>query len=113
MWNVDKKIEQADAAVDVINKAAKSAQSVPIGWMFVIMMGVIITTYTITYKLSEKNADGTIEVLQNELKGCKEERTKMENYFIYKVKELETKVTESDSTLREEAKPFLQKIKRK
>lgn len=107
-------IKNVDDTFETIGKAAKQAQNVPIGYMFIIMICVIAVTWYVSQKSYEER-----------YKDCKKEKEKLENHFIYKQIEsqMETKKLEDslyyfknkwdyiDSILEEKSELLMQKLK--
>lgn len=106
------KIEAAKEAVDVIKDASDSFNKNRSGWaIIVLLLGAGILSYLV-YKVATSDSKGTIGVLQKELEMCKAERIKMENYFIYKVNQLNQTMVEADSTVRTDTETSLKKIEK-
>lgn len=95
---LNEKIESAEKGIDVGEKAARSVQSVPIGWMFVIMMAAISLSGYIVYKAMNKS-----------IENCEVDKDRMMEYFVFKsqrqsdtINTLRDAVIFADSTIREQ-----------
>lgn len=69
----NERLDNIERAADVVGKAAKKAQDVPIGYMFIIMITVIAITWYVSYKS-----------YANRYEDCKAEKRRLEDYFVYK-----------------------------
>ena len=70
---IEDNINNIGKAADVVGKAAKKAQDVPIGYMFIIMITVIAITWYVSYKS-----------YANMYEDCKAEKRRLEDYCGYK-----------------------------
>ena len=104
------KIEAAKEAVEVIKDASDSFNKNRSGWAVILIIVGVIVFGGLVYKIARMDSLQTINVLSRELEVCKNEKIKMENYFIYKVNQLNQTMVEADSTVRTDTEPSLKKI---
>lgn len=107
---MDDKIEQAKKAVKVVSDAADSFNKNRSGWAIVLVLIAVMAYTYLVYKISRADSVQTINVLNRELEVCKSDKIKMENYFIYKVHQLNQTMEAADSTIRTDVQPSLKKI---
>lgn len=105
---IEENINNIDKAADVVGKAARKAQDVPIGYMFIIMITVIAITWYVSYK----SYAGRYE-------DCKAEKRRLEDYFVYKhmrqedtIQYLRGAIETVDSLLKENTNPLINKLRR-
>ena len=102
---IEENINNIGKAADVVGKAAKKAQDVPIGYMFIRMITVIAITWYVSYNSYAAR-----------YKDCKDEKMRLEDYFVYKqmrqedtIQYLRGAIETVDSILKDN--PLMQKLK--
>lgn len=102
----NERLDNIERAADVVGKAAKKAQDVPIGYMFIIMITVIAITWYVSYNSYAAR-----------YKDCNDEKRRLEDYFIYKqmrhedtIQYLRGAIETVDSILKDN--PLMQKIQK-